>query len=399
MLNTYRWLLIVTAMLFLTLSLDMSMFVRLGACAEIKESTTLELDYNWYLSVEKAAEEEQASSVWNNGLNLNRTIEKWSYGNWQKVDLQVNTSKPAGGKSKTMTEWKAELGGKKYLANSPYYLFSSLLGDQSVTTGQEQGEGVHSMIIAGTGGGRVVDLANYVRAKRVEGALLKEGLLGDELPRETFTKLIEILRRKKRTMERVIEVSKLLSGVGLLKVEKFDVDTAFLIAEIIDKSTDRLQAGFEARVGYAQELSQRDEGQENTGLVTAMAKFAKPLSDRLEFTVRTDFFKSLTGEERDIRDIDLALVPQLKYDLTRTQVTGTYTFHVQTYKGDRDSDSDHRFDVKYTYQVLNRINLSVSYAAQSQQVRESVWRSRQLVQTTETKWSHQLIAQAGYEIF
>lgn len=384
------------AVLSLTLGLCKSVFAQVSAGATIKESTTLELDYSGYLSMDKAATAEQASTTWNNGLRLNRAVEKWSYGEWQKVNLEINTSKSAGAKSKTTTKWDAELGVKRYLANSPYYLYSSLLGDQSVTTGQKQGKDVHSVLIGGTGGGRVVDLANYVRAKRVEGALLKEGLLGAEIPRETFTKVIYILRQKKKTMQRVVEVNKVLSNAGLLKVDKFDVDTAFLLAEIIDESTDRLEAGFEARVGYAQELSQPSEGQENTGWITIMAKFAKPLSDRLESSERLDFFKSLADEKRDTRDISLTSVAQLKYDLTKTKMTGIYTFHLQTYKTDKDSDSDHRFDVKYTYQVLNQISVSVTYTAQSQQIRKYDWRTRRT--EAETRWSHKLIAQVGYEI-
>jgi hypothetical protein len=129
-----------------------------------------------------------------------------------------------------------------------------------------------------------------------------------------------------------------------------------------------------------------------------MAKFAKPLSDRFEFSERVDFFKSLAEEALVTRDIDLTSITQLKYDVTSIQMTGTYTFHLITYKDDTDAVYDHRFDVKYTYQVLNRINLSMTYTAKSRKI-VGEYDGREQQYESETRWDHNLTAQVGYEIF
>ena len=364
---------------------------------KLEESRTLELDYNGYFSMDKDAGADMESYVWRNKIDLNKRVEKKQTGNWQRIDLNVNTNKSGIDKT-TYTQWDVDLGSKWYLGNSPFFLYTSLLGDQAVTSGQSGDKGVNSRIIGGTGGGRVVDLANWLRAKKVETALIEDGLLDGEVPRKTFEAIIKILRSKKKIIERVLEVNELLSKEGLLKVDKFDLDTVYLLSEIIEESTDRLESGFEGRLGYGRDISKQNDDEDKSGYITGMLKYAKPLSDKLELSETVNYFRSVGG---DVTLNFLLAVTQLKYDLERTQLVAKYTYSWNKYEWEvysygkqtySTTNKYNQFTIRYIYQIYNKINLSANFKARSQEVPDNKGGK-------ETKWDQEFVVQFGYEIF
>ncbi len=366
----------------------------------LDESKTLELDYNGNFNYSKTAGADNSNYNMSNQMILNRTIEKKSSGSWQKFNVKHDNYKSGDFKSRN-TNWSAEFGGKNYLANSPFYLFSTIQGSQNNITKDSVDDGVNSIVIGGTGGGRVVDLANYLRAKKVEKALISDGVLENELPREIFSQIISLLRRKKEALKRVVDLNALLSQSGLMKIDKFDIDTNFLLAEVIDESTDRLESGFEGRFGYAQELSRQDKADDKSSYLTGMFKYAKPLTHQLEFSERVDYFNSLKGEydEKNLTSTTL-----LKYDVTKTQITGSYIFGWERDEFDetdrKDTTKTHRIEVRYSYEVYNRVNLSAVFSAD-----KSVYTSKydSWLGSTEEEhdsgWDRELRVAIGYEIY
>jgi len=364
----------------------------------LDESKTLELDYNGNFNYSKNAGADHSTYNMTNQMILNRSIEKKSSGNWQKVNVRHDNYKAGDYKSRN-TNWSAEFGGKNYLANSPFYLYSSIQGSQKNITKDSKNNGVNSIVLGGTGGGRVVDLANYLRAKKVEKALIDDGILENELPREIFSQIISLLRRKRETLKRVVDLNALLSQSGLMKVDNFDIDTTFLLAEIIDESTDRLESGFEGRFGYAHELSRQDKADEKSSYLTGMLKYAKPLTHQLEFSERVDYYNSLRGEydEKNLTSTTL-----LKYDVTKTQITGSYIFGWERDEFDV-SDSKlttktHKFEVRYSYEVYNRVNLSAVFNAYKS-VETTTYGSWREDSEHDSGWDRELRVAIGYEIY
>ncbi|MBN1293431.1 MAG: hypothetical protein JXB48_16445 [Candidatus Latescibacteria bacterium] len=366
---------------------------------KLEESRTLELDYYGNFNYDKSSTDIHSTYNISNQIILNRTIEEKHTGNWLKLNGKLSNYKSGDYKNRNAT-WTTEFGSKRYLGNSPFFLYSSFEGSQYNVTSESKNDGVNTMIFGGTGGGRVVDLANYLRAKKVEKALITEGILSGEIPRETFAKVINTLRQKKETLKRVVELNRILSEAGLLDKDKFDIDTTFLLAEIIDESTDRLESGFEGRFGYAHELSRQDKNDDKVSYLTGMLKYAKPLTHQLEFSEVVDYYHSLKG---DIGQKDITSTVFLKYDVTKTQITGSYVYKWERDDyddlGRKDTTTTHTFEIRYRYEIYNKINISAVFSADKQNYKSEY--DRWGLEDYEDKpgWNREIMVSIGYEIY
>ena len=335
----------------------------------ITESKTLEMDYYGNYSYSKNAGAEDSSHNWDNELNFNRSIEKEHSGNWQKINFDFNLAKRSGDTSSTR-DWDTDFGSKKYILNSPFFFYSSLIASQNqVSSEQDDDKGVNTRIVGGTGAGRVVDLANFIRARKVQNALIKEGVIDGEFSREIMTEVIAVLRQKKETLRRVVELNRLLTSRNVLNVDQFDIDTTFLLSEIIEESTDRLESGFEGRFGYGRDLSTQIDDAEKYSYFTGMLKFAKPLSEQVEFSERVDYYESFAGDNQSTSE--LISLAKITYDLTKTKIIVSYEFRMNTYEYDiqtwfenrteKNTVKNHMIEARYNYEVVNKINLSLLF--------------------------------------
>jgi len=161
---------------------------------------------------------------------------------------------------------------------------------------------------AGIGYGKIVDLGSYQRILILQDELLAAGIIKSEFKRSTITLLLPFFRIRMNETNRLKKVQSILVNEGLIDKQSLTLDIASDIIDAIDESFDKREYGFEARVGYLQELVHRDPDQDNVGRLNAYAKYEKPLSKKHQFTVRGDFFHMMSfGSEDDNDGIELQI--------------------------------------------------------------------------------------------
>ncbi len=348
---------------------------------QIQESKTFEFDYYGNYDYLKNVTDSKGISNWNNKLRFNRNIEKKFSGNWQKVNFEVARYNNKGNRTQ-VTSFDAKLGGKKYLGDTPYFLFAVFEANHygvhpgPATEDEDifEGSGIYSFVLTGGGGGRVVDIANDVRVEKIQDVLMRLGLIEQKLPPEIYAKVKEQLRRKMESSKRVIELNAFLREAGLLAVDNFDVATVVELTRILDQSADRLESGIEWRAGVGHEISKENSRQDNLKLFGGRMHYGHVFSDRLGFTETMDLVK---GWADGGSGINLKSLAAISYSMVKTELSVSYqlnadrrAYDVSVVEEAADGTSKRvtkEFDFsryfnelafQYSYEIYNKVNLS-----------------------------------------
>ncbi|MBN1292045.1 MAG: hypothetical protein JXB48_09430 [Candidatus Latescibacteria bacterium] len=383
---------------------------------QIKESKTFEFDYYGNYDYLKNAADSRGVANLNNKLMLNRNIEKTHWGNWQNVNFEIARYNNKGNKTQ-VTKFDARLGGKYYLGNSPYFLFGVFEANHyGVKPGPEtekedifEGNGIYSFFMTGGGGGRVLDIANDIRVNKVQELLLKRELISQEFPQELYNKIKDRLRQKKESSKRVIELNTLLIESGVLNVERFDVSTVVELTRILDESADRLESGIEWRGGLGHELSKENSRQDNLKLVGGRVYYGKAINDRLGFTETMDLLKGWANRGSGI---NLKSLSKITYSMVKTELSVSYwlTADRREYtvaildnstgtslitKNDYNfSKYFNEISIQYSYEIYNKINLSVLM-----KINRRDYHNDFEISSQKKGWNRELHALINYEIF
>jgi len=347
---------------------------------QIQESKTFEFDYYGNYDYLKNVADHKGISNWNNKLRFNRNIEKKYSGNWQKVDFEIARYNNKGNRTQ-VTRFDAKAGGKKYLGDTPYFLFGVFEASHhgvhpGPSTEDEdifEGNGVYSFVITGGGGGRVVDIANDIRIEKVQHLLLSLGLLSEKLPPEMYDRVKDHLRRKMESSKRVIELNVLLREAGLLSSDNFDVVTVVELTRLLDQSADRLESGIEWRAGFGHELSKENSRQDNLKIFGGRMHYGKVFSDRLGFTETMDLVR---GWADGGTGINLKSLARVSYSMVKTELAVSWQLNADK-RAYTVSTLDETLEIParikkefdyakyfnelvflYSYEIYNKVNLS-----------------------------------------
>jgi hypothetical protein len=203
-----------------------------------------------------------------------------------------------------------DVGYKRYFSEqNPFYYFGQGLfywwKNNSDYDDSRYGQDNYTPEISagtGIGYGKIVDLGSYQRILILQNELLDAGIIKSEFKRSTITLLIPLFRIKMNETNRLKKVQSILINEGLIDKQSLTLDIASDIIDAIDESFDKREYGFEARVGYLQELVHRDPDQDTVGRLNAYAKYEKPLSKKHQYTIRGDFFREMSFGSEDDND-------------------------------------------------------------------------------------------------
>ena len=260
-------------------------------------------------------------------------------------------------------DWGLTLGGKKYLGNSPFFFFAENQDSQSLAKATSDSDRqIDAYISAGTGYGQVVDLANYVRAKRFEQALLANGIIAKPLSRAAMADLIRILQLRKTSQDRVVLVNKMLSDRGLVVKTTYTYDTIFLLTEILDQSTDQLESGLEIRGYYRQQVMAQmyTQRKHKRGYLLGEVNYARPLSLSLAWVSRAYYEGLIAGKEDYMKYLQLyeyGAKTGLKYTMALSNLGAS----VEIVKPVLYTQLKFMLHGEYGYKILNKVELSANY--------------------------------------
>lgn len=340
---------------------------------KISESKTFEFDYYGTYDYMKNITDANGVSNWNNRLAFNRNIENVFSGNWQQINFDITRNK-SGKNKKQLTRLDSKVGGKKYLGNSPYFLFSVFEAHEygvhpaPATSKNDifKGSGIYSFFSSGGGGGKVLDRANSIRALKVMDELRTRGFLNGEPPEEVLNKIMELLRQKKESTRLAQELNAMLAQAGLLAKETFDTDTVFALGRILDSSADKLETGLEWRLGAGHELSKENSRQEKLKLVGGRAYYGRAFNDRMGLVESLDFLHGWgdRGTGNNIRSL-----ARLTHSMVKTELVFSWGLTADMRKYTVHADStvrDYKYSyifnelaAQYSYEIYNRLNLSM----------------------------------------
>lgn len=375
---------------------------------QIKESRTLEFDYYSNFDYLRNAGSSGGMSNWNNRLVFNRNVEKTWMGNWQKVKFEVARYNNKGDRTQ-ITQLDARFGGKRYLGNSPYFVYGVLEAKQHrVHPGPKtrdedifEGSGIYSFFHAGGGGGRVLDIAHDIRAMKVQDELRRRGLIAEELTGDIFNTARDILRQKKESTALVSQLESMLREMGILTAEKLDAETVFALSRLIDASADRLEKGLEWRIGVGNELSKQNSRMDRLRLVGGRVRYAKPLSERWGFVEEADYFQGF-GADGNSNYLDST--SEMTYSMVKTTIAFTYRLRADTrtytvtIDGEKDDYSYEQYfnelTASYSYEIYNRLHLSVIG-----KINRTDYDNDFQITSGNKGWNREFHALVNYEIF
>ncbi len=375
---------------------------------KISQSKTFEFDYYGTYDYLKSVTDAHGTSNWNNRLVFNRNIENVYSGNWQQVNFDVTRYK-SGKNKKQLTRLDSKVGGKKYLGNSPYFLFSVFEAHEygvhpapaSSKNDIFKGSGIYSFISSGGGGGKVLDRANSIRTLKVVDELRTRGFLAGEPPEALFNRIMELLRQKKESTRLAQELNALLAKEGLLTKETFDADTIFALGRIIDSSADKLETGLEWRLGVGHELSKENSRQQKLKLIGGRAYYGKAFNDRLGLVESLDFLHGWgsRGTGNNIRSL-----ATLTHSMVKTELAFSWGLTADMRKYTVDADStvrDYKYSyifnelaAQYSYEIYNRLNLSMVLKVNRRDINNDF-----AATNPKRGWNREFHAMLKYEIF
>jgi len=322
--------------------------------------------------------------VLDNRLHYDRSWQGPAWGNYQIVNLfqSVGSTKYSGYEqvfdTLTMTystvqrdttvkdnkfDWGLTVGAKRYLSNSPFFLFAENQDSQSLRSSlPDSDKQVDIFIAGGTGYGQVVDLAGYVRAKKYEQALLREGIIAKPLSRAAMAGLIRILQQRKTSQARILEVNRMLTDRGLVVRTSYGYDTVFLLAEILDQSADQLETGLEIRAYYRQQLAAQKSFDRRYlyGFGIGDLKYAKPITLSLSWLTLAHYQGLLYSKDTMVAGLQLyeyGAETGLRYAKTLSEMKAS----VEILKPFLKSQLKILLHGKYGYKILNKVELEALY--------------------------------------
>lgn len=338
----------------------------------IRQSKTFLFDYYGNFDYLKSIVDAHGTTNWNNKLVFNRTIEKGYQGNWQIVNFELTRYKN-GKNRKQVTRLDSKIGGKRYLGNTPYFVYGvfeareyGVYPSPETASGDIfKGSGIYSFVTTGGGGGRILDIANRIRAIKTLDALRARGYLTGTVTDELFRQAENMLRQKKESTKRAQELNALLAKAGVLSKDTFDADTIFALTRILDASSEKLETGLEWRAGLGHELSKENSRQDKLKLIGGRIYYGKALNDRMGVTESMDFLHGwgVRGEGNDLRSF-----AQLTHSRVKTELSLSWRLDIDMRRYAVASDSTSRnyryssffneFVVGYSYEIYNRLNLT-----------------------------------------
>ncbi len=372
---------------------------------ELKESKTLEFDYYGSYDFLKKYSDVHGRSTLNNKLVLNRDIEHTSWGNWQKARFEIISYNNSGTKSQ-IKQVDVKVGGKRYIGTTRYFGFSVFEANQyRVTPGPQttsddifEGDGIYSFALVGGGGGRVLDHANDLRARKVLDELLRRGILTVRLPEEQFNRMVDLLRKREESSKRVLSLQQFLRDAGVVAADaEFDQDAILALTKLIDGSADRLESGLEGRLGFGHELSKENSRQENLNLLGMRVRYSRPLSDRIEWANEINYLRgwAAAGSGNNMKSTF-----QVTYSTVKIDLSAAYRLDldVRTYsiRGDDFSYSRYFNELAFItgYEIYNRINLTGTL-----KFNRTDYKNDFEIGSTKSGWNRELHFLVNYEIY
>ncbi|MHB9028041.1 MAG: hypothetical protein ACYC9O_04690 [Candidatus Latescibacterota bacterium] len=375
---------------------------------KISKSKTFEFDYYGTYDYLKSVTDRNGTSNWNNRLMFNRNIENTYSGNWQQFNFEIARNK-TGKNKKQITRLDSKAGGKKYIGNSPYFMFGVFEAREygihpAPATSQNdifKGSGIYSFFSTGGGGGKVLDIANSIRTMKTLDVLKSRGYLEQDLPEDLFNRAMELLRQKKESTRLAQELNAILAEAKVLSKETFDADTIFALGRVLDSSADKLETGLEWRAGLGHELSKENSRQDKLKLIGGRVYYGKAFNDRMGVVESLDFLHGwgTNGTGNNIKSL-----ARLTHSMVKTELSFSWglTADMRTYNVLADSTRrDYQYSswfnelaAQYTYEIYNRINLSLLM-----KVNRKDYHNDFAITSQKRGWNREFHAMLRYEIF
>jgi len=225
-------------------------------------------------------------------------------------------------------------------------------------------------VTIGLGFGRFVNVTPLAKAARIEGFLLREGLLYDDLPAETMIKFGQLIEREYEYRSSYgspykaywyEDMTDLISESGMLKAEQVDAIGILRMDEVLfqQKVHDRFY-GWDATLGTKIEiLTGSEDIERKRPAADITVRYSRPISWRAQWNER--FTANSPMNKEFMKTYDITLYSDFTYEITN-RVDFTLNHHILIDKNEQDVDAvfTNSLRISFVFLVENSINFVTS---------------------------------------
>jgi len=283
------------------------------------------------------------------------SVESRGFGFEQKTEIDYDASDATGSEAYGFVAVQEHTTNKFYLAGSDFFahLGSDILYQHYFDNGSSTNMDAPLVTLsAGIGSGKLVDIANYKRAKNIEALLLEHRLISSHFTRDVTSKIIRTLRGIGTTESKLKKIVRTLERSGILMVSEFNVDAYVQLQRVITDNIRSFVTGFEIKAGVAQDVVPPYDGYDLGTSFDASIVLSQQLGPRTLLEIRDDFLYS--GEAYNVLQVSL-----MNYFSTTTDLRTIYRFEAT------DGETSHSAESRLSATVQGRLRLVLSAVAEN----------------------------------
>jgi len=260
--------------------------------------------------------------------------------------------------------WNILYDAKYYVSNSPFYLQSTLKGNQTVDLNVSDDADPYSTIYVGTGLGRIWDLARWSNTKEVENLLFNEGFLRQRFSRSDFTAVMNIISTTDDIVIRLDRLINYLDDFNLLSIQ-INAKTMLRLQSIVENSVRSLPSGFQVGAGILQELTTTTSTNKHT-YASVYLEYNKPWSRAWLFSFPFNANFVLSSDSNSIDYHTFETEPSVSYDTDIQKFNVGYNLKYHIYSGDGEINNvfTDRFFLNYSRNIVGRLFLGAELSVE-----------------------------------
>ena len=259
----------------------------------------------------------------------------------------------------------SDVGVKKYLMENNPFLRDSFGSVRATSDMSKAYDRPTSAVTLGMGYGRFIDATALAKAVRIEAFLMKEGELGDHLPKDIILELSQIIKREDEYKDKFGEIYKkewyedmeaIITESGLLKADRLSAIGVLRIEEILEREeiADRFY-GWDVALGSKFDITTPYTDQERSiAHLDVTASYARPIAWQWQISERLSIntpFDSIGGA------FSLSLSSDISYELSnRIDLRLRHLFRLDKPEVG-NTESSHSLGASFIYYIENNINL------------------------------------------
>ncbi len=380
---------------------------------ETNISHTLTLNSN--LRLENVGD--RTSFMGDGQLEEKYSIEKASSGFRTELLGRYNSSSATGSETVGGLDLTALTENKFYLSNSKFFGYVGTEAKYVTTINGSSSFGQTAfstpliVLAGGMGQGRLIDIANYKRAKNIEKLLLDQNLIPGLFSKNIMMEIISILGGIGSSESKMKKVIETLQRSNQLMVSSFNLEAYLELQRIVSDNIKTFLTGFEFKCGFRQEVLKPYQGYDLSGMIILGLRLSQQVGPRSVWALEDEFYTPTSSLLTSLANA--TTVSLRNYFSTKADLKTSYTLTLVTGGG---TETTHLIESVLNVMVQNNVSLNARAAIDSEggggqaQVFEDLgglgtssaklvgWQSA-AASSTDKKWSLSISAALTYYVF